>query len=184
MADGSMTQNPTHYEVLGLPRSLQSDTHLPTQTLRAAYKRALLQNHPDKRSPALNTSKPLYTVDQISTAFTILSDGKTKREYDSQLKFSSKSNKDVGDGEEVFKTGVEVLDLEDLEEDEKENLWYSGCRCGDLRGFLVAEADLEEAAEEGEISVGCRGCSLWIKVLFGLVDGETGEAKKDEVAED
>jgi len=180
MANGSMTQNPTHYEVLGLPETIQNDVTIPIRTLRGAYKRALLQNHPDKRKNALDTSNTVYTVDQISTAFTILANVDSRREYDTQQKLSGTSNKHTNRGEEVFKTGVEVLDLDDLEEDEEQNVWYRSCRCGDSRGFLIAEADLEEAAEEGEISVGCRGCSLWIKVLFGVVEeGSTGVVSSD-----
>lgn len=81
-------------------------------------------------------------------------------------------------GREVFRTGIETVDLDDLEVDEARGEWYRSCRCGDDQGFLVAESDLEEAVEEGELSVGCRGCSLWLKVLFGVMeeDPKGGEA--------
>jgi diphthamide biosynthesis protein 4 len=38
----------------------------------------------------------------------------------------------------------------------------------------VREEDLEDAGEEGEVVVGCRGCSLWLRVLFGVVEEEDG----------
>lgn len=49
---------PTHYEVLSLPRSLLDETS-PDQTaqiLKRAYHRALLRHHPDKAPPSLPTS--------------------------------------------------------------------------------------------------------------------------------
>lgn len=163
-----MTHNPTYYEILGLPRSLQHEANIPAQTLRGAYKRALLKNHPDKSKSAV---KGTYSIDQIAKAFSTLSDPGTRTQYDRELRLQNNSQKESSqrDGE-VFRTGIEIVDLDDLEEDEAQSLWYRSCRCGDERGFLIAEADLEEAAEEGELSVGCRGCSLWIRVLFGMVE--------------
>ena len=63
--------------------------------------------------------------------------------------------------------------MEDLEYEEAQGtpVWYRICRCGDDRGFLIREQDLEEAEDDGEICVGCRGCSLWLKVLFAVVEG-------------
>jgi len=75
-------------------------------------------------------------------------------------------------GKQVFRTGIETVDLDDLKVDEAQGIWYRSCRCGDERGFLIKEADLEEAAEDGEISVGCKGCSLWLKVLFGVMEDD------------
>jgi hypothetical protein len=54
--------------------------------------------------------------------------------------------------------------------DEMGETWFKSCRCGDERGFQVREADLEEASDIGELHIGCRGCSLWLKVLFGVVE--------------
>jgi hypothetical protein len=50
--------------------------------------------------------------------------------------------------------------------------WYRGCRCGDERGFMVTEMDLEKEAEHGEVVIGCRGCSLWMKILFAMEEGD------------
>lgn len=77
-------------------------------------------------------------------------------------------------GEEDFKTGVEVADLDELEENEEGGLWWRSCRCGQEKGFVVGERDLEESCREGldEVWVGCQGCSLWLRVLFGVVEEE------------
>lgn len=162
----------THYEVLSLPQSKA----LTPRLVKTAYRRALLQHHPDK-SGSVTPSK--YSVDQITVAYQTLSVPKLRSEYDRELVLSAKSAPQTQDGE-IFRTGVEVVDLEDLNEEEDsatgESVWYRSCRCGDERGYLIKEEDLEEASSEGELYAGCMGCSLWLKVLFGVVE----EVEKDE----
>lgn len=171
----------THYQVLGIPKALQDDPTLSAHTIRTAYRRALLQHHPDKSNPqspiALNsTGRETYTIDQISEAFSTLSNTKLRAEYNKELKvLAVTANRGHGE-KDVFRTGVEVVDLDDLQIDAAQDTWYRNCRCGDDRGFLIREEDLEEAADEGEINVGCRGCSLWLKVLFGVVEDDIMEA--------
>ncbi|RDL34559.1 uncharacterized protein BP5553_07687 [Venustampulla echinocandica] len=178
--DGSMTYMPNYYEILGLPKDFQHESDIPTQTLRSAYRRALLQNHPDKTplaKPSVNTKGSVYTIDQIAEAFNVLSIPRARAEYNKELKLQNGSTNIGGvQGRQAFHTGVETLDLDDLEADEAQGIWYRSCRCGDGRGFLVTEDDLEEAADDGELHVGCRGCSLWLKVLFGVIedDGQAG----------
>lgn len=176
-SNGSMTYISTHYEILGLPEAIRNEAHIPAQTLKSAYRRALLQSHPDKsqaqnKAPS-STGISIYTIDQISEAFRILSNSRSRATYDKELKLQhDNSNTEGGKGGQgqAFRTGVETVDLDDLEVDDDQNLWYRGCRCGDERGFLIAETDLEEAAEGGEVNVGCRGCSLWLKVQFGVIE--------------
>ncbi len=160
---------PTYYEVLGLPEARRDDANLSAQTIRNAYRRALLRNHPDKSTnPSLHEAR--FSIDQISGAFSTLSDRKLRAEYDRELKQKAGQYESGVKGREVFRTGIETADLDDLEIDEAQSTWYRRCRCGDERGFLIREADLEEAAEDGELSVGCRGCSLWLKVIFGVME--------------
>lgn len=172
-----MTSTPTFYEVLDLPEDLRHERNLPTHTLRMVYRRALLQNHPDKSDKStLIPNKKTYTIDQISEAFNTLSDSKARAKYDKELKLRKATANGGQNGKQVFRTGIEIVDLDDLEMDEAQGTWYRSCRCGDERGFLIKETDLEEVADEGEICVGCRGCSLWLKVLFGVID----EAAQDK----
>jgi diphthamide biosynthesis protein 4 len=56
--------------------------------------------------------------------------------------------------------------------DEDKNIWSRGCRCGDSNGYMLTEAELERESSEGEIYVACKGCSLWIKVLFGTTESD------------
>ncbi|KAJ5579763.1 uncharacterized protein N7459_005748 [Penicillium hispanicum] len=116
-----------------------------------------------------------YTIDEITSAYKTLSDPRLRAEYDRALRLDRSRSSGREKTGEVFHTGLEVVDLEDLACDEGEDgdgpvCWYRGCRCGDEKGFLVTEDELEKEAEHGEIVVGCRGCSLWLKVLFAVED--------------
>lgn len=185
-----------YYQILGLP--FPSSSSSPSkQQIKLAYHKALLRHHPDKSraiaqetlaksdSSMLSAASSLartvdsnrqktYTIDEITTAYKTLSTPSLRAEYDRALRLDrakASQHRETGD---VFHTGLEVVDLEDLacDESDAENLvWYRGCRCGDERGFLVGESELEKEAEGGEIVVGCRGCSLWLKVLFAVENG-------------
>lgn len=179
---------PDHYEILNLPFPIAS---LTPQQLKLAYHKALLKHHPDKASsntdipsPPLSRSSSnppsqprptqTYTIDQITTAYKTLSDPSLKKWYDKTLREIRTEEKKT----DAFHTGVETLDLEDLECDEDSvsggDIWYRSCRCGEERGFVVREEDLENEIETGEVVVGCRGCSLWVKVLFAAFEDGAG----------
>lgn len=187
LADGVAS----HYEVLNLPLP---PVRLKKEDLKTAYHQALLRHHPDKSSssssspsqsstesscrPASRNPSRSFTVDQITTAYKTLSDPSQKSEYDRNLVLSGFAEPVGGkcgaENDVVFRTGLEILDLDDMEMEEGHggppgaDVWYRGCRCGDERGFLVHEQDLEREAEKGEIMIGCRGCSLWAKVVFAV----------------
>jgi diphthamide biosynthesis protein 4 len=177
-----MTYMPTYYKVLGLPEALHEDPNLSAQTIRNAYRRALLQNHPDKATQSAVKGAD-FSIDQISEAFSTLSDRKTRAEYDKRLQQKASQYERGAKGREVFRTGIETVDLDDLETNEVQGIWYRSCRCGDEYGFLIRASDLEEVAEDGEISVGCRGCSLWLKVLFGVMEQEAPEKVNDTLGD-
>lgn len=176
-----------YYEILNIPSS--SAGNLPIiskQQLKNAYHKALLKHHPDKSSPS-PTPAPgardsnAYTIDDITNAYKILSNPELRAEYDRDLILQRKSfNKAAGKSDDVsFHTGLEVVDLEDMTEQGDEatgsSSWYRSCRCGDEKGFIVTEDELEAEAHHGEILVGCRGCSLWIKVLFAVEEDRREE---------
>jgi diphthamide biosynthesis protein 4 len=176
-------QSPTHYAILDLPTTLQNESSISAQMLRTAYRRALLRNHPDKSSskptvnPVPGPNGP-FTIDQITHAFRTLSDPQTRNAYNSFLALNHHTPTNIVIGVQSkgeWKTGVETVDLDDLNTDAdvtKEQTWYKSCRCGEERGFVITEGDLEDAAREGEVMVGCRGCSLWLRVLFGVVEDD------------
>ncbi|KAK8056344.1 hypothetical protein PG993_001571 [Apiospora rasikravindrae] len=205
-------KEPTLFEILALsPQSLQGqDPPTASKSVKQAYRRALLKYHPDKNPQAAaakdgnsGTAKAqpaaLYTVDQITHAYTVLSDTKQRREYTRTLQTrtttsthtsSSTTTSSPRNGNNTtrsqqsqqhneFKTGVETVDLDDLSWDGKRGMYYRSCRCGQSRGFRFREDDLEESGEDGELMVECSGCSLSLKVLFEEVTDD--EDDEDDV---
>jgi len=174
-------RQPTHYEILSFSSSPQN---LTPGAVKKAYHRALLHHHPDK-SPLPSSSltqktqsKPTFSIDQITTAFTVLSDPAQRKRYDQEL---GNVNAEVAIGK-VLQT-VDLDDMEYCEEgQEGKGVWWRGCRCGEEKGFVLTEEDLEDGEEEGEgdggqVVVGCVGCSLWVRVVYGVVldEGEEEE---------
>lgn len=154
--------------------SVTSDSALQSQS--QSQSQSQQSQHPNTSlSSPRSASAPSYTIDQITTAYKTLSDPQLRAEYDRGLRLDREKAVGHGQGKNgaVFHTGLEVVDLEDLgcDEEGQKVVWYRGCRCGDDRGFLVTEDELEREAEHGEIVVGCRGCSLWMKVLFAVDEG-------------
>ena len=158
----------THYDALGLrPKST-----LTTQEIKAAYHEALLAHHPDRSKSISVESQP--SVDQITAAYRVLSDSKLREEYDRDVLPKARGGKNAfsGSGHD----GIPVFDLEELKHDEDERIWYKACRCGNEKGFIVTEAELEdielqqpeEQSTQQETLVGCQGCSLLIRVTFAV----------------
>ncbi|KAH7162733.1 Diphthamide biosynthesis protein 4 [Dactylonectria estremocensis] len=164
----------THYQVLNLTPALLDTQNDPTALIKRAYHRALLRNHPDKTS-SLPTSTS-FTIDQIITALTVLSGTSSRAAYDAALRVSRPAA-NAQSRDAAFQTGVENIDLDDLDYDEDQECWYRPCRCGNDRSYLFREADLEEVGDEGELIVACLDCSLWLRVHFAVVEDD------DEVPE-
>lgn len=185
---------PTHYEVLAIPKTLIEDSskdQIP-KIIKQAYHRALLRHHPDKNNAPHRTgtaaaaatttssSSPPPTVDQISRAYTTLSHSAERTAYDRHLALTRRptgpSSGGGGEGDATFQTGIETVDLDDLDYTEDDaratTRWHRGCRCGNEQGFAFGEDDLEEAGDLGELVVGCQDCSLWLRVCFAVVEDD------------
>lgn len=123
----------------------------------------------------------MYTIDQITTAYTILSSSKSRSEYNIYIRNNPTNT--TASTPTTFQTGIETLDLDDLDSEEStatgETTWFKPCRCGNERGFVFGEADLEEAGDLGELIVGCQDCSLWLRVCFAVVEEEE-EGQEDD----
>ncbi|KAL2214046.1 DnaJ domain protein [Sarocladium strictum] len=174
---GQLDSEATHYEVLNITPDLISSQNDPSIFIKRAYHRALLKNHPDKAS---SSSTPLHSVDQITKALETLSSPNRRAEYDAQLRLR-RGRLGAGGGtnsEEPFHTGVENVDLDDLEHDEKSISWSRPCRCGNDKGYVITEDDLIEAGDEGLLMVGCQDCSLWLRVHFAMLDDENEDTTK------
>lgn len=157
-----------HYEILDLAEYISSSSPLDETKLKRAYREALLKHHPDKSRPS-KVSAP--SVDAIKLAYTILSDPSSRSEYDKQLLTRRPSETKA---EERFRTGEEIVDLDDLTYDTKNEKWFRSCRCGEDHGFVLTERQLELADMDGntEILVDCIGCSLWLRVAFSIAPDE------------
>ena len=192
---------PTLYEIL----SLSPHSDLTPAIIKQAYRRALLIHHPDKsnshKSSSQQTSnpngqtKPLYTIDQISLAYTTLSSPSLRTQYDASLRTQRAQQSSLGKGshghgslEEDFQTGIDTIDLDDMTfisaEDGQDgqdgngsgkDTWYRPCRCGDERGFSLTEEDLEENADLGEVLVQCADCTIWLRVIYVVAEDEDEE---------
>ncbi|KAK7542533.1 diphthamide biosynthesis protein 4 [Phyllosticta citribraziliensis] len=199
------------YRILSLPSPRQTASRPPSPAdIKAAYRRALLTHHPDKAAGALNgngvdadarsngarnmtkaagSSTPAFSVDDITLAYKTLSSPAERAAHDRALRLSNNGDGKGKDGgpethaEEQFRLGLEAWDLDELAWDEAQGVWWRGCRCGEERGFVVREGDLERALEgvagpggagAGEVLVGCCGCSLWVRVGFAVEEEEEG----------
>ena len=157
---------PNLFEVLGLP----SSPTVSPDSLKSAYHQALLRYHPDKNGkvkPGHSTSE-VFSVDEITLAYKTLLDPSKRAKHLQEIRLSNFGGRDGTDGTKLS-PGLEVVDLDDLVYDDALSAWTRDCRCGTIPGFFLTEDELEREAKHGEILVGCRGCSLWLKVLFQLV---------------
>ena len=165
-----------YYDVLQLPQN--NADKLRSEDVKAAYHRALLRSHPDKLQPSPgltgthddNSDIGRYSIDEIVSAYQTLVDRDKRASYDRSLKLGP-TNARVAEANKSAHAGVESFDLEELQYDERLGGWHKQCRCGNEDGYVVTEEDLEKEIAYGEIYVGCKGCSLFIRVLFDSVDG-------------
>lgn len=150
----------------------------------------------DHTTDNVNDAGYQYTIDQISQAFAILSSPSQRSLYDRQLKTNHQNQSGIPTepSRPLFQTGIENIDLDDLEsfqgptesaESGQEDIgevtyWYRPCRCGNPRGYLFSESDLEEAIDLGELMVGCADCSLWLRVHFAVLEEDEEEEEKEE----
>lgn len=172
MTSFSSVQN--HYEVLSLSlASSKGETHT-LNDIKSAYHRALLAHHPDKSLPS-TSSGPTYTIDQITQAYRILSDPASRSSFDRQLQLNTNPitfKKNCVTSVSIPDVASEMVDLDDLNYDDHQRLWFRECRCGQTKGYVVTESHLEHGAADGEAIVGCAGCSLWLRILFATVEDE------------
>ncbi|KAK4499826.1 hypothetical protein PRZ48_008012 [Zasmidium cellare] len=155
-----MANTRNFYQILDLVEK-QHDAVITPEQLRQAYKQALLHHHPDKHAHISGDSHS-PTVDDISEAYKVLSDPESRSQYDHKLRLEAADGRDVA----TRHTGMEIVDLEELDFIEKSGTWARDCRCGSKPAYIITEPELEKNADFGELITGCKGCSLWLKVLF------------------
>ncbi|KAK4615518.1 Diphthamide biosynthesis protein 4 [Fulvia fulva] len=160
-----------YYQILGLDNS-RNGKPLPASEVRQAYKQALLYHHPDKQAGGTaraSIGSQVPSIDDITKAYKVLSDPASRSEYDRELRLQRPEDDEMGKLN-TRHTGMETVDLEELDFDEDSECWTRPCRCGNQPAFVISEAELEKNADYGELVTGCKGCSLWLKVLFSVAD--------------
>lgn len=165
---GNFSNQETLYEVLSVRKDATYDE------IRAAYKSAVLNTHPDKAQMALN---PLVSSSErneflsVQKAWEILRYPKSRAEYDKQLQ-SSRQNL------EIVATEIEIDDMIVESTADSVELLYP-CRCGDY--FSITSRELGQIGisvrEDGEMELhtsysvpasvvlGCGSCSLKARLV-------------------
>lgn len=118
----------------------------------------------------------IYTIDQINTAYRTLASREGRIAYDLSLRKASAGEEGVAMGTGGYKTGLEVLDLDDMIYHEGIGLfsgdgeaalvaaaqgggrWTKSCRCGAVEGYVLSEEEMEEVEEE--ITAGAVECGV------------------------
>ncbi|KAF9618419.1 hypothetical protein IFM89_001142 [Coptis chinensis] len=121
----------THYDILSVKEDADFDE------IRAGYRSAILNSHPDKLQRVIGTSGQPQNLQEkflnIQKAWEVLGDSKSRELYDHELKASRHDTETADD------IGLEEMSLEDA--GDVLELFYQ-CRCGDY--FVIDSAELED----------------------------------------
>lgn len=208
MATEKTDREPTLFEVLALsPRSLDGqDPAAQAKVARQAYRRALLKHHPDRQaqktdenaaaasdssSASASSTGPSqhFTVDQITEAYTVLSDAKKRREYTRTLRSQTRTTVSGGANlnskrrrKSSKASGADTVVLDDdMSWDGKRRLYYHACDgCGKARGFGLREDEINDDSEdESELVLQCVGCEKSLRVLVPALADDDGGGQWD-----
>uniref|UniRef100_A0A0E0LVW0 DPH-type MB domain-containing protein n=1 Tax=Oryza punctata TaxID=4537 RepID=A0A0E0LVW0_ORYPU len=159
----------THYEVLSVNEGATYDE------VRAGYRAAILNVHPDKSQAKLDSlvsSVEHGEFFSVQKAWEVLRDPKSRAEYDKQLQTSRQNSASIG-----YEIEIEEMTVEST--GDAMELMYP-CRCGDH--FSISSSDLEEMGilvdDDGEICfqssdcvsasvvLSCGSCSLKTRLVI------------------
>lgn len=173
---------------------LSIDRDATQEEITKAWRRLVLQHHPDKQLSSASPSTPIedgVDIRLVNEAKWILSDPSRRREWEDAF-FDGKLYLPVamfrayeaGKGEaiaprdntphishhislELFTPHYGSPAVNSPEEDEVDPSWYSHeCRCSGE--FVITLQDLEEGVEV----VGCGGCGEWVRVGYEAIEEE------------
>lgn len=134
-----------YYEILGCSKDSTDEE------IKRAYRRRLLQFHPDK-SGATDS----HEFHNVTEAWQVLGHPQSRRRYDAACK-----QEELEDREELEDSPVYArLSPSDFEESVFEDTLFYRCRCGDR--YFVERDDLRE--KNALLHVMCDGCTLIIVV--------------------
>ncbi|CAI4043974.1 Jjj3p SKDI_10G2970 [Saccharomyces kudriavzevii IFO 1802] len=164
----SLTSSLTHYEILRIPSDATQEE------IKKAYRDRLLNTHPDKLAKKTSNKVNSVTIDTIQDAYKVLSNIKTRGEYDKLIleNYKHQGFHNCGDGLDEFS-------LDDFSFDEEKLEFMMNCpRCQFGDGFHFKESLLEECIDNENVNewdqsgyqllTQCSACSLWLKVNFDV----------------
>lgn len=166
----SSSSRKTHYDVLSVKQDASYDE------IRMGYKAAILNSHPDKLHPNAAPLKDKDTFIDVQKAWEVLSDSRSRANYDKELR-ASRHVVEIAD-DDIRLDEMSVEDFGDSKE------FFYQCRCGDY--FSVSGADLEKMGiflvgnggvigshsatgiEPASILLPCGSCSLKIRLIIDV----------------
>lgn len=140
----SLDSAPSYYEVLGLPHTA---TFIE---IKQTYRRLLLKHHPDKTTNLKSAAGA--DINLLKRAYKMLSDPKSREEYDSHLR-NTLPHGGASAQSTPRPAQVVSIDLWDEVEGDREMTWTYPCRCGSQ--YVLREEDMENDVH----LVPCEGCS-------------------------
>lgn len=121
------------------------------ETLKENYRKLLVKLHPDKSISSSTTA----ACAELNKAWNVLKDPVSKKMYDEQIE---QNNIDT----EV--TIFETLNVDDLEDDNKDDTLSYRCRCGGL--FSVPKSMILNVGQQIDpLLFPCDDCSLFIELV-------------------
>lgn len=141
---GASHSSPTYYHLLSVPQNAS------LSTIKAAYRKVLLTNHPDKTQ-----QHPSVDIGLLHTAYAVLKSEPLRREYDQFINELPTT---------VSSRVSQTVSLDDFQQTANQYLYP--CRCGS--SFLITQLELEQEIH----IIGCDGCSerLWVMYDVELED--------------
>ncbi|KAH9932060.1 uncharacterized protein BXZ73DRAFT_46916 [Epithele typhae] len=142
-----MTLSDDFYGVLSISPSANA------AEIKAAYHRALLAHHPDKRSQSTPRPNPV-DIDVLKQAFTTLHSPELRKAYDA-ARMTERTRQ--------VPRPAQIVSLEDFA-NESDGRWTHPCRCGGTYVFVETMLDV------GEHLVGCTSCSEVVWAGYELLE--------------
>jgi curved DNA-binding protein CbpA len=135
---------PTHYEILKVPEGASVDV------IRAAYRRRLIEVHPDKST----SGQEGLTVQDVQTAWEVLRHAEARRTYDDVL--AVRTGDSITPWESVY-----LVDMQKVLSSSGASMFMFDCRCGETFELTDAESkDLGTAS----LLLQCSGCGNVLEV--------------------
>lgn len=143
----------SHYAVLGVPNDASFDA------IKAAYRRKLLEVHPDKiqsgAAPAISTASK--SLSDLQQAFAVLKDAQARAIYDSQLRGAEQRSRFEG----VPWMTIHISDMDLVEGPQGQLVYEYDCRCGGV--FELSIHSARDLAAEA-IQLTCYHCTSALQV--------------------